>query len=66
MERGISPSEVERMIRTSKLCELRSDGRYNVDGCVGGVVTRAIVAERGQDAVVMVTVYVVGRGVKCS
>jgi len=63
-ERGKSPAEVERMIRMSRLCEQRADGRYRVDGCVGGEVTSAVVAERGSDAAVIVTVY--GRNVRCS
>ncbi|MES2209397.1 MAG: DUF4258 domain-containing protein [Chloroflexota bacterium] len=63
-ERNKEPSEVESVIRNSGIVEKRRDGRYNVDGCIGGEVTRVIVAEIRTDAVVVVTVF--GRGVPCS
>ncbi len=63
-ERNKPPAEVELVIRNSNLVERRSDGRFNVDGCIGGEVTRVVVAEIRDDALVVVTVY--GRGVKCS
>ena len=63
-ERGKDPSDVETVIRTSVLIEKRADGRYNIEGCVGGEITRVVVAEVRSEAVVVVTVF--GKGVRCS
>lgn len=63
-ERKKSPAEVEQVIRTSPFVMAKADGRYDIDGCVGGEMTRVVVVETRADALVVVTVY--GRGVKCS
>jgi len=63
-ERGKEPSDVEKVIRTSGSVEMRADGRYNIDGCIGGEITRVVVAEVRSDAIAVVTVF--GRGVRCS
>lgn len=63
-ERGKSPTEVESVIRESRHLEQRADGRWTIDGCIDGEVTRIIVAEAREDALVVVTVY--GRGIRCS
>jgi hypothetical protein len=64
LERGKEPSEVERVIRSSPSVQRRQNGRYAIDGCIGGEVTRIIVTVARSDALVVVTVY--GRGTPCS
>jgi hypothetical protein len=62
-ERGKDPAEVEQAIRNTRYATEREDGRWELDACVGGEVTRIVVKDLG-DRVVPVTIY--GRGVKCS
>lgn len=63
-ERHKEPSDVENVIRNSAAVERRRDGRYNVDGCIGGEMTRIVVAEARWDAIVVITVF--GTGLPCS
>ena len=63
-ERDKAPSDVEDVIRNSRSVGKRADGRYNIDGCIGGEITRIVVAEVRLDAIVVVTVF--GRGERCS
>lgn len=63
-ERGKKPSDVEKLIRNSVSIAKRADGRYNIEGCIGGEITRVVVAEVRPDAVVVVTVF--GRGAWCN
>jgi hypothetical protein len=63
-ERGKDPAAVEKLIRSSVSVAKRADGRYNIDGCIGGEITRVVVAEVRSDAIVVVTVF--GRGAWCN
>jgi hypothetical protein len=42
----------------------RADGRYNIDGCIDGEITRVGGAEVRSDAIVVMTVF--GRGAWCN